>query len=115
MDTVTIPQGVQRVVGDVSISQTSAVTSFIAPALQSITGQFELLNLTALQTLNAPFLTSVGSINFVILPLLQSMSFDITQAGNILISDTQLSSLNGFSISTINDFGISNTVLFAPF
>jgi hypothetical protein len=115
MDTVTIPQGVQKVVGDVSVSLTSSVTSFVASGLESISGTFELLNLTALQTLTAPSLTSVGGISFVILPLLQSTSFDINQAENIRISDTQLSSLSGFSLSTINDFDIGNTVLLAAF
>ena len=109
MTTVTIPLGVQKVMGDVSVSRTSTVTGFVASGLQSISGQFELLNLTALQTLTAPSLTSVGSINFVILPLLQSMSFDINQAGNIHISDTQLSSLSGFSLSSVSDFCIGNS------
>src|SRR5271170_1473671 len=112
IDTVTIPQGVEHVNGDVSVSQTSAVTSFIAEGLQSISGTFELLNLTALQTLTAPSLTSVGSISFVILPLLQTMTFGITQAGNIHISDTQLGSLSGISLSSINDFGIGTCPLF---
>jgi hypothetical protein len=108
MDAVNIPSGILHVTGDVSVSLTSSVTSFAAPGLESIGGTFELLNLTALQSLNAPSLTSVGGINFVILPLLTTMTFGITEAGNIVISDTQLSSLDGFSLTTVNDFGISN-------
>jgi hypothetical protein len=107
IDTVTIPQGVQKVTGDVSVSQTSSVTSFTASGLQTITGTFELLNLTALQTLTAPSLTTVGGINFVILPLLQTMSLGINSVGNVIISDTELSALDGFSLETVNDFDIS--------
>lgn len=106
---ITIPAGVQKVEGNVSVSQTSAVVSFVASDLESISGTFELLNLTALQTLTAPSLTSVGSINFVILPLLSTMSLAINQAGDILISDTELSALDGLSLSSVNDFGISNS------
>src|SRR5436190_17337987 len=92
---VKIPQGVEKVEGDVSISQTSVVTSFTASGLQTITGTFELLNLTAFNILNAPNLTSVGGINFVILPNLQTMTLGLSEAGNIRISDTQLSALSG--------------------
>jgi hypothetical protein len=74
--------------------------------LQSISGTFELVNLTGLTTLSAPSLTSVGSINFVILPLLQSMNLGINEAGNVRISDTQLSALTGLSLSTVSDLGI---------
>jgi hypothetical protein len=108
MDAVNIPSGVLHVTGDVSVSLTSAVVTFTAPGLESIGGTFELLNLTALQSVNAPSLTSVGGINFVILPLLTTMTFGINEAGNIVISDTQLSSLDGFSLTTVNDFGISS-------
>lgn len=108
IDTVTIPQGVQKVTGDVSVSQTSSVTTFTASGLQTITGTFELLNLTALQTLTAPSLTTVGGINFVILPLLATMSLGINSVGNVIISDTELSALDGFSLETVNDFDINN-------
>lgn len=107
---VTIPQGVVTVDGDVSVSLTSTVTSFTASGLHTISGTFELLNLTALQNLDAPRLTSVGGINFVILPLLQTMTLDINHAGNIRVSDTQLSSLSGFSLTSVNDFGIGTSI-----
>jgi hypothetical protein len=107
---VTIPQGVQHVKGDLRVSQIVSVVSFSASGLQSISGTFELLNLTGLQSLSAPSLTSVGGINFVILPLLQTMTLGITEAGNVRISDTQLSALNGLSLSTVGDLGIGMTL-----
>jgi hypothetical protein len=106
MASVTIPQTVTLINGDLRIDQISSLVSVTASGLKTITGTFELLNLTALQTLTAPSLTSVGGINFVILPLLQSMSLGITQAGNVRISDTQLSALTGLSLSTVGDLGI---------
>jgi hypothetical protein len=114
LDTVTIPSGVQKVSGDLRVTQISSLTSFQATNLESITGTFELVNLTGLTTLSAPSLTSVGSINFVILPLLQSMNLGINEAGNVRISDTQLSALTGLSLSTVSDLGIGNIPL-TPF
>lgn len=108
MESVSIPLGVEHVTGDVTVSLTSSITSFTASGLQSISGTFELLNLTALATLDAPSLTSVGSLSFVILPVLASMTLGITQAGNIHISDTELSALNGISLTSINDFGVGS-------
>ena len=106
IDTVTFPASVETVNGDVNVQQISSLTTFTASGLKSITGTFQLLNLTGLQTLTAPSLTSVGGINFVILPLLATMTLGITEAGDVRISDTQLSSLSGFSLTTVTDFGI---------
>jgi hypothetical protein len=111
MDSVTIPAGVEHVDGDISVSLTSTITTFSASSLQSISGQFELLNLTGLQTLTAPSLSSVGSISFVILPLLNSMSLGINEAGSVTISDTELNTLSGFSLSTVGGFEIGNSQL----
>ena len=107
---VTIPQSVEKVEGGVSLSQTPSIKSFTASGLRTITGTFELLNLTALESLSAPSLTSVGSINFVILPKLQTMTLGINEAGNVRISDTQLSALSGFSFTSVKDFGIGTAL-----
>jgi hypothetical protein len=84
------------------------LTTFEADNLQSITGTFELVNLTGLTTLTAPSLTTVGGISFVILPLLQTMNLGINEAGTVRISDTQLSALTGLSLTTVGDLGIDN-------
>ena len=109
IDTVTFPASIEIVNGDVNVQQISSLTTFSASGLKQITGTFQLLNLTGLQTLTAPSLTAVGGINFVILPLLQTMTLGINQAGDVRISDTQLSTLSGFSLSTVTDFGIGIT------
>jgi hypothetical protein len=111
MDPVTIPASVQKINGNLRIGQMKSVVTMQAAGLQSITGTFELLNLTALTTVNAPSLTSVGAINFVILPLFNTMTLGISTAGNVQISDTQLGALNGISLSSVGDFDISMTFL----
>jgi hypothetical protein len=108
-----IPQaslnGVQRVDGDVRVLQDNVMTSFSAPDLETITGAFTLVNLTILSSLSLPQLTQVGSIDFEILPALQTRTFGgITQADDILITDTQLSSLNGIQLSSVHSFNINN-------
>src|ERR1700737_1223808 len=48
ISSVTIPSTVQKINGDLRVSQISSVTSFLASGLTSITGTFQLLNLTGL-------------------------------------------------------------------
>ena len=103
---ITLPSTISTVEGDVTIAQTSAVTSFTASGLEKITGTFTLLNLTALASITAGSLTSVGGLYFSILPVFQTMSLGITDAGDVLISDTQLSSLSGLSLASVNSFDI---------
>lgn len=103
---VTLPSTIVTVEGDVTIAQTSSVSSFSASGLEKITGTFTLLNLTALSSITAGSLTSVGGIYFSILPVFQTMSLGISDAGDVLISDTQLSSLSGLSLSSVNSFDI---------
>ena len=101
--------GVRSISGDLSITQVITLTSFSAPSLQSISGTFRLVNLTILNSLNMPQLTTVGDIDWEILPALQTPTFGgITQADNILITDTQLSSLNFFNLNNVGDFNINN-------
>jgi hypothetical protein len=115
MTSVSIPEGIEHITGDLTISLTSSITSVSASGLQTVSGTFELLNLTALANLDAPFLSSVGSLTFIILPVLSTMTLGITEVNNIEISDTQLASLDGISLTSINDFGIGNPPLFKRF
>jgi hypothetical protein len=83
----------------------TSLTTFTADGLQSISGIFELLNLTALVLVSAPNLTSVGGIDFAILPLLETLTLDINQASSLRISDTELTAF-GVSITSVGDFSI---------
>ena len=106
MENITIPSGVQHVQGDVSVSLTSTITSFSAPGLQTISGTFELLNLTQLASVSGPFLSQIGSLSWVILPSLQTVSLQIQEVGSVEISDTQLSTLSIFTFSSVGNFGV---------
>ena len=100
---------VKTITGNLEILQDITMTYFSAPALQSIGGTFQLINLTILSSLSMPSLTSVGAIDFEILPALQALNFGgVTSAANVLITDTQLASLNGIQLSTVGTFDINN-------
>ena len=109
MTSVNIPQGIQHVDGDITVSLTPTITSFSAPGLQSISGTFELLNLTQLQTLTAGSLSSVSNLTFIILPSLSSMTMAISEANTIHISDTELGTLDGISLTSVGDFGVGKS------
>jgi hypothetical protein len=106
-DPIVVPSGIEKINGDFRVGLSKSVVTVSATGLQSVSGTFELLNLTALTTVTMPSLTTVGSINFVILPLFNTMTLGISTAGNIQISDTQLTALNGISLSSVGDFDIS--------
>lgn len=80
------------------------------PVLEKINGDFGLKGCTVLSKLSAPRLTTVGSITWVTLPILQSFVFTtgISQASNVQISDTQLSSLDGLNLETVGQLNIDS-------
>ncbi|KAJ5320373.1 hypothetical protein PENANT_c010G02382 [Penicillium antarcticum] len=102
--------GVSKITGGIISSGASNVSSISAPLLESIGDKFDLEGLTTLTLLSFPELTSVGSINWDALPKLQSLNFDtgVTKAGNVQISNTGLTNLNGISLMTVGTFSIQN-------
>lgn len=110
-DTISIAlDGVQEIKGDLNCSNTFGVTTIEANNLQSIGKGFILSNLTTLSGLIFPKLTSVDSIQWQALPALQNLTFGskINQANNVLISNTQLQSLNGIDLQMVDNFNINN-------
>lgn len=83
--------------GELSIMNVSNVVRINAPKLNNIGKKFQLKDLTSLSSLSFPNLRSVETIEWRVLPILSSISFDsgIDKVNNILISDT---SLVGFSL-----------------
>ena len=112
--------GVQKITNNLTITGLDNVDSIEMGDLKSV-GGFTLGTLTQLSTLSMPQLSSIDSMNFTALPALQSMSFGstgITQANNILVSNTGLTSLMGinnldsvFSFNVNNNQGLQNISL----
>lgn len=97
---------IQEIDGDLVADNTAALVSFSSANLQTVTGNFKMINMTLLTNLNFPQLSSVGSIFWQTLPRLTSLSFSktITQASSVSITDSQLSSLQGINLNSVDQF-----------
>ena len=100
----------QQIKGDFIAEGASNLATIVMPSLRIISGAFKLQRLTVLDTLKCTELTKVGSIEWITLPKLTSLSFDskVTEADSVRISDTQLTSLTGIDIKTVRAFNIDN-------
>jgi hypothetical protein len=86
------------------------MTSLSGGSLASIGGQFSLSSLTVLTTLNFPQLSSVNTIDWTALPALQGLSFStgVQQAKSVTITNTQLNTLDGINLETVDVLYITN-------
>ncbi|GAQ07845.1 protein ecm33 [Aspergillus lentulus] len=105
---------VKQIDGTLSCTGGANISSIAAPMLNSIADTFKLDGLTTLTTLSFPSLTSVGSIQWTALPQLQNLDFTkgVNEAGDVSITNTGLTNLNGISLNTVGKFDITeNTQL----
>lgn len=102
--------GVKNITGSITINNCTNLGSFSAPSLQKVSKYLDLSELTVLDTLSMPQLTDLGGIKLVTLPNLEELQFNtgVQNAKDIFISDTQLKSLEGLNLSTVNNFNINN-------
>lgn len=107
-DTLSL-NGIEKINGGLKVNGASNLTSLSAPELSEIEDTFNLDGLTKLYTLSFGSLSKVGSIKWSALPQLQKLDFPtgISEAGNVAITNTGLSSLNGISLNTVGDFDIT--------
>lgn len=101
---------IEQVTGSILCTGGENVTDITASSLTAIGKAFNLEGLTRLTQLSFSELTTVGSIKWNALPKLQSLNFDkgVTQAGDVIIQNTGLTSLDGISLKTVNQFEIEN-------
>ncbi|KAF2117768.1 GPI-anchored cell wall organization protein Ecm33 [Lophiotrema nucula] len=102
--------GVGTIDGDLIVNNNSAITSLSADSLTEITGKFNLDTVQVLSTVNFPKLKKVDSIVWNALPNLQTPTFNgpITQVGTLDIQNTQLQSLEGINLETVDKVTIAN-------
>ena len=104
-------EGVQKITGNLTVTNAASLSSLSFGDLESI-GGFELGGLIILSELSFPKLTQVSELNFTALPALQQLSFGgtgVTKADSILVSNTQLSSLQGLNnLQQVTSFRINN-------
>ncbi|KAL9097247.1 MAG: hypothetical protein Q9165_000674 [Trypethelium subeluteriae] len=95
--------------GSFTAVNVTQITQITANSLTSITQNFDLEQLTILTTLNFPKLGSVGQLKWITLPALQGLNFGdpgLELATDVTISDTQLSSLTGINLMSVNTIAI---------
>jgi hypothetical protein len=102
--------GINQITGSLMVIGATNLATLTAPTLNSISEVFNMTDLTVLSTLSFPELTSVGSIIWKTLPALDALTFSsvVTQASVVNIQDTQLTSLNGINLATVDTMFISN-------
>ncbi|KAG8528030.1 uncharacterized protein KY384_006946 [Bacidia gigantensis] len=104
-------QGVEKIVGNVTVDSAINLASLSFPDLQEVSG-LQLGGLTVLSELSLPQIQSIDRINLTALPALQQFSFGntgVTQSQSILITNTGLTTLKGLDkLDTINSFNVNN-------
>lgn len=102
--------GVSSIGGDLHVFNCTNLGTLQAGTLESINGTLTLESLTTLDTLSFPSLASVDSISFKVLPRLSELQFNhgVGDATDVVISDTNLESLDGLNLSSVSTFNINN-------
>lgn len=102
--------GIKKIQGSLNIKNVTQMKTFSAPDLQEIEDSFSINVATVLNRFAMPKLTKVGSINWVTLPQVRQLAFDavVTNATDITISDTGLTSLDGINVQKVGKFDINN-------
>lgn len=100
---------VQEIQGSLSINNATLLNSFSADSVQTITGALNLEKLTVLDSASFGSLKEVDTINLLTLPAISTFASNLQSANNIIISDTSLESVDGFSsLKTVSAFNINN-------
>lgn len=102
--------GIQRITGSLIADNVTQVTQLSADSLDTIGDSFSLSSLTILSSLNFPRLTNVQTIDWTALPALQGLSFTtgVQQASSVSIQNTQLNTLDGINLQTVDQMTIAN-------
>lgn len=99
-----------KIKGNLSIYKSPELVRIESPQLQSISGQFQLFELTSLALISVPSLKQVQSLKWQILPILSNVQFNAEIKGieSITISDTSLTGFSGFVANELKILDINN-------
>ncbi|CAI4055424.1 Ecm33p SKDI_02G1830 [Saccharomyces kudriavzevii IFO 1802] len=107
---------VQEIDGSLTIYNATSLSSFSADSVKKITGDLNLKQLTILTSASFGSLQEVDSINLITLPAIATFSTDLQNANNIIVSDTALESVEGFStLKKVSVFNINNNKYLTSF
>jgi hypothetical protein len=102
--------GPSTITGDLTLLDNGEIQSFRSDDLTTIGGAWEMKNVTALSALIFPSITKVKSLDWQTLNAIDTLSFGkgLTQAEEVTISDTFLSSLTGIDLTSVKKMRIDN-------
>jgi hypothetical protein len=101
--------GIKKIAGTLSATNNSGVTTLSGDSLESI-DQFELTDVTSLDTISFPQLTTVKTLQWISVSVLANLDFAslLSKADGIDIENTNLLSLQGIDLETVGDVKIVN-------
>lgn len=95
--------------GSLSIVQSPNLVRIEAPRLRAISKVFHMEKLTSLILVEMPLFASVSTLEWRVLPILANFNFaNVTGLQSILISDTSLTAISGFSSPKLKTLDINN-------
>lgn len=103
--------GPSMITGDLKILDNRVLESFKSNDLTIVGGAFTMLNVTRLSSLTLPSLAKVKSLNWQTINALDTASIGppgLTEAEDVIISDTFLSSLDGIDLTSVINMDINN-------
>jgi hypothetical protein len=108
-DTINL-DGIQELDGDLIVTNASQLSTLGADSLETIKGDFHLDEVQLLSSLNFPRLTNVENIIWNALANLQTLTFtsSVKKASIINIQNTQLNSLEGIDLVSVDTFILAN-------
>ncbi|KAK4113487.1 hypothetical protein N656DRAFT_707388 [Canariomyces notabilis] len=108
--------GPEEITGDLQILNNGALETLQSSSLETIGGEFKMNNVTKLISLDFSELESVGSLSWTSVTNLQTATFGpLTKADQVIISDTFLNTLEGIDLSTVRLLDINNNRLLSTF
>jgi hypothetical protein len=100
--------GPSEITGSLSILDNGEITTISSKDLTKVGDAFIMRNVTKVNSISLPKLSSVGSIGWQSLNNLETLVMSLSQAGVVNISDTFLKSLDAISLTTVQDISIDN-------
>lgn len=108
-DPLLVLENLLKVDGALVITGSPNLVRIEAPQLSLISGTFKMEKLTSLALVHMPELANVSSLEWRVLPILGSVNFGhIEGLESIVIADTSLTGVSGFSSTNLRSLDINN-------
>lgn len=102
--------GIEEITGSLKANNLSTLNSLTAPKLTSVGKDLDLQVLNGLSTLSFPALQAVGNLKWITLPNLDVMQLNqgVNNATSVVISDTSIKELMGINVVDVGEVNINN-------